>query len=94
MTISKEDALHVAKLARLKLQNEEVELYTAQLNNILDYAQELQQVETKNIEPTFHPVPAKEFLREDTVKEFANKQAIIANGPDVSGTSFVVPKIV
>lgn len=94
MTISKEDTLYVAKLARLKLQADEVDLYTDQLNEIIEYAQELQQVETTNIEPTFHPVPAKEFFREDIVVAFENKQAIIDNGPEVSGTSFVVPKII
>lgn len=93
MSISINDAKHVARLARLDLQSAELELYTNQLNAVLNYAQELQKINTDAIKPTFYSVEEKRDLREDVVKEFSNKQRIIENGPDVSGTSFVVPRI-
>lgn len=94
MTISIDDAKHVAKLARLDLAPAELELYTSQLNNILDYAQSLQKINTENIEPTYSSIEAQRELRADEVKDFNNKEKIIENGPVTSGTSFVVPKIV
>jgi aspartyl-tRNA(Asn)/glutamyl-tRNA(Gln) amidotransferase subunit C len=93
MTISLNDARHVAKLARLALSDEELNTYTNQLNNILDYAQELQKLNTDGIEPTYHSLQVKTVLREDVPVEFPHKENIIKNGPKVSGTSFVVPKI-
>lgn len=93
MSITIKDAQHVAKLARLALKPEELELYTKQLNAILDYAQQLQTLDTADIPPTFNPYGVAAVLREDTVKQFENKQQLVANGPKTEGTSFVVPRI-
>lgn len=93
MSITIKDAQYVAKLARLDLKPEELELYTKQLNAILDYAQQLQTLDTTDIPPTFNPYGAAAILREDTVEQFENKQQLLANGPKVDGTSFVVPRI-
>lgn len=93
MSITIKDAQHVAKLARLALKPEELELYTKQLNAILDYAQQLQSLDTKDIPPTFNPYGTAAVLREDAVKQFTNRQQLVANGPQTEGTSFVVPRI-
>lgn len=93
MSITIKDAEHVAKLSRLALKPEELELYTKQLNAILDYAQQLQALDTKDIPPTLNSSDAAAILREDTVHEFTNKQQLLANGPKIDGTSFVVPRI-
>lgn len=93
MTISINDAKHVAKLARLGLSESELELYTKQLNAVLDYAQQLQVLDTANIQPTFNPFGAETVFREDKVQQFENKKQLIANGPEVEGTSFVVPRV-
>lgn len=93
MTITIKDAEHVAKLARLALKPEELELYTKQLNAILDYAQQLQGLDTQDIPPTFNPYGTAAILRADEVKQFENKQQLLANGPKTDGTSFVVPRI-
>lgn len=94
MTISINDAKHVAKLARLELSPAELELYTGQLNAVLNYAQSLQELDTKNIEPTYTSLEAQREFREDKAIPFENTQKIIDNGPETAGTSFVVPKIV
>ncbi|GBR77360.1 aspartyl/glutamyl-tRNA amidotransferase subunit C [Candidatus Termititenax dinenymphae] len=93
MSININDAKHVADLARLELSDKELTVYTEQLNQILDYAKELENLNTDNIEPTYHSIDTGTVLREDKVVDFANKAGIIKNGPDVSGTSFVVPRI-
>ncbi len=94
MVISLDDAKHVAKLARLDLQKAELELYTKQLNSILDYAQQLQGLDTSKIAPTFHPFHTQTVFREDIARAWPDTQKIIDNGPDIAGTSFVVPKII
>ncbi len=93
MTITIKDAEHVAKLSHLALKTEELELYTNQLNAILDYAQQLQLLDTQDIPPTFNPYGVAAILREDTVQQFENKQQLLANGPKTAGNSFVVPRI-
>jgi aspartyl-tRNA(Asn)/glutamyl-tRNA(Gln) amidotransferase subunit C len=93
MAISINDAKHVADLARLALSEQELAVYTEQLNQILAYAQELQELNTDNVEPTYHSIETGTVLREDKVVEFPNQAGIIQNGPEVSGTSFVVPRI-
>jgi len=94
MSISINDAKHVAKLARLDLESGELELYTSQLNAVLDYAQSLQQINTDQIEPTYSSLDAQRDFRPDQAKPFENTQKIIENGPDTFGSSFVVPKII
>jgi aspartyl-tRNA(Asn)/glutamyl-tRNA(Gln) amidotransferase subunit C len=93
VSISIDDAKHVANLARLELSAAELKTYTAQLNDILKYAEQLQEINTDNVEPTYHALPLTNVMREDNVCEFSNRQRIIDNGPEVSGTNFIVPKI-
>ena len=93
MTIDLNTAKHVADLARLDLSGQELTTYTEQLNQILDYAQELEKINTDNVEPTYHSIATGTVLREDKPADFPHKAEIIKNGPDVSGTSFVVPRI-
>jgi aspartyl-tRNA(Asn)/glutamyl-tRNA(Gln) amidotransferase subunit C len=93
MAISINDAKHVAELARLALSEQELATYTAQLNQILAYAQELEKLNTDQVEPTYHSIEPGTVLREDQVADFPNQAGIIKNGPEVSGTSFVVPRI-
>ncbi|MDR2428669.1 MAG: Asp-tRNA(Asn)/Glu-tRNA(Gln) amidotransferase subunit GatC [Candidatus Margulisbacteria bacterium] len=93
MTISINDAGHVANLARLDLSAQELATYTEQLNQILAYAQELNKLNTDQVEPTYHSIETGTILREDKVIDFPNQAGLLQNGPDVSGTSFVVPRI-
>ncbi|MDR1453288.1 MAG: Asp-tRNA(Asn)/Glu-tRNA(Gln) amidotransferase subunit GatC [Candidatus Margulisbacteria bacterium] len=93
MAISSNDARHAADLARLDLSEQELAVYTEQLNQILTYAQELEKLNTDDVEPTYHSIETSTVLREDKVVEFLNQAGLLKNGPDVSGTSFVVPRI-
>ena len=93
MSVSKKDVEHVAKLARLGLTEEEKELFTNQLSSILDYAKNLNKLDTKNVAPTSHAIPMKNVLREDKVIPCTNPKDIVANGPEVEDNMFRVPRI-
>ena len=93
MSITIKDAEHVAKLSRLALKPEELELYTKQLNAILEYAQQLQTLNTDDIPPTLNSSDAAAVMREDIVQLFKNTHQLLANGPQTEGTSYVVPRI-
>lgn len=94
MKITTETIEYVAHLARLELNNDEIELYTNQLNNILDYMDVLNSLDTRDIEPTTHPMPLICVMREDTVRPSFTKEASIQNAPDRTGSFFRVPPII
>lgn len=83
-----------AHLARLNLTEEEVELYSKQLEDILNYFQKLQELDTSNVEPMAHVLPLNNIWREDEVKESMDQELILMNAPEVENNCFKVPKIV
>ena len=85
---------HVARLARLKLTEEEKDLFTDQLNSILDYMEKLNELDTGAIEPTFHVVSHQNVMRKDEVKESQSQEAALENAPDKAQGCFRVPKII
>ncbi|MDO7788456.1 Asp-tRNA(Asn)/Glu-tRNA(Gln) amidotransferase subunit GatC [Desulforamulus aquiferis] len=92
--ISKQDVEHVALLGRLELSDEEKELYTEQLNKILDAARALQTLDTSSVPPTAHVLPIQNVFREDKVGEHINLEEALANAPEREDNFFKVPKIV
>ncbi|MCL5290020.1 MAG: Asp-tRNA(Asn)/Glu-tRNA(Gln) amidotransferase subunit GatC [Bacillota bacterium] len=92
--ISKQDVEHVALLARLELSEEERELYTRQLNKILDAARALQELNTDGVPPTAHVLPIQNVFREDRAGEHMDPEKALANAPDREENFFKVPKIV
>lgn len=92
--ISKQNVEHVALLARLKLNEEEKELYTQQLNKILDAAKALQEVNTDNVPPTAHVLPIQNVFREDRVGKHIDTEKALSNAPEREENFFKVPKIV
>lgn len=91
--ISVKDVEHVAKLARLELSEEEKQKFTEQLSHILDYFNQLNEVNTENVEPMAHPVPSVNVMREDSVCLPYDRDKILANAPDEEDGYFRVPKI-
>jgi aspartyl-tRNA(Asn)/glutamyl-tRNA(Gln) amidotransferase subunit C len=92
--ITKEDVDHVALLSRLELTGEERELYTRQLNDILEHFQSLQRLDTGNVQPTAHVLPLKNVLREDWVGQHISREEALANCPDRDENYFKVPRII
>ncbi len=94
MKITKEEVEHVALLARLKFSEKEKERFVIQLNNILEYMDQLGKVDTSSVEPTFHAVSQKNIYREDAVMPSLDLENTLANGPDTDRGFFRVPKII
>jgi aspartyl-tRNA(Asn)/glutamyl-tRNA(Gln) amidotransferase subunit C len=94
MKVERGEVEHVARLARLKLSDEEKELFTDQLNAILDYMEKLNELDTGVIEPTFHMVSHQNVMREDAVKASQPQEAALENAPDKTQGCFRVPKII
>jgi aspartyl-tRNA(Asn)/glutamyl-tRNA(Gln) amidotransferase subunit C len=93
MKLSKKDVEHAAKLARLGLSEEEKELFTKQLAQILDYADTINKLDTKGVPPTSHAIPMKNVFRDDKVVTCRETDEIIRNAPEEEGRMFKVPKI-
>ena len=93
MSVSSEDVRRLADLARFELSEKELPVYTAQINQTLDYAQELSKLDIENVEPMYTPLDGGTPLRPDTAQDFARRDILLGNAPEISGTSYVVPRI-
>lgn len=91
--ITIKDVEHVAKLARLELTDEEKELYTKQLGDVLQYVNQMNEVDTSNIEPMTQVVDFVNVMREDKVVYEQTKEELMKNAPEQENGFFRVPKI-
>ncbi len=94
MAITREEVLHVARLARLFLSEDEVDRLKDQLGGILEYIRQLDGLDTRNVVPTSHAVEMGTPFRDDSVLPFGDKEALLANAPDREGDFFRVPRII
>ncbi|WP_300669416.1 Asp-tRNA(Asn)/Glu-tRNA(Gln) amidotransferase subunit GatC [Desulfoluna sp.] len=94
MKITKEEILYVANLARLNVDDVEVEKLAAQIGDILSYVDTLEKVDTDGVEPTTHAIDLTNALREDVVHPHLGAEKTLANAPDEEENMFVVPKVV
>lgn len=94
MALTNKDVEHVAKLACLELTEAERDKYTRQLAAILEYAGQLNELDTTGVEPTAHVLPLSNVFREDTVKPSLPREDVLANAPDPFKGCFRVPKII
>lgn len=92
--ISREDVLHVARLARLELSEPELEKMREQLNSILTYIDRLKELDVAGVEPTSHAVPMVNVMRDDVVVPSFPREEMLANAPDRVGDFFRVPRII
>jgi aspartyl-tRNA(Asn)/glutamyl-tRNA(Gln) amidotransferase subunit C len=91
--IQQDDIRHMAKLARLQLDESEIPLYTEQVGKVLNFFDDLKHVDTSGIVPTAHPMKVSNAFREDVLKpSFTNEQAL-ANAPMAEAPYFMVPQI-
>lgn len=91
--ISKEQVSHVAHLARLYITDEETEMMTKQLSDIISYAEQLNELDTENVKPTAHVLDMRNVMRKDEPKEWIKKEDVIKNAPDQKDGQFRVPSI-
>ncbi|MGB9715785.1 MAG: Asp-tRNA(Asn)/Glu-tRNA(Gln) amidotransferase subunit GatC [Thermodesulfovibrionales bacterium] len=94
MKISREEIEHIASLARLHLSEEEKNLFGSQLSRILDYMEKLNEIDTRDIEPTSHVLPLFNVMRDDILKPSIPREVALANAPDHTDKFYRVPKII
>jgi aspartyl-tRNA(Asn)/glutamyl-tRNA(Gln) amidotransferase subunit C len=94
MALTREEVLHVAELARLSLSPEEIELFTVQLNEILEYVEKLQELDTSGVAPLAHVIPLFNVFREDLVRESLPLDAVLENAPAREDGNFLVPRVI
>jgi aspartyl-tRNA(Asn)/glutamyl-tRNA(Gln) amidotransferase subunit C len=93
MKLTKEEVLHIAKLARLGVSDEDVARFQEQLSNILENFESLQKVDTSDIPPTAQPNPLQNILKEDLVKPSLAQEDVLANAPKREGEFFRVKAV-
>jgi aspartyl-tRNA(Asn)/glutamyl-tRNA(Gln) amidotransferase subunit C len=93
MTITRADVEYVARLARLGLDEAEVERLTAELSHILDAMQALAQLDTSAIPPTAQVIPLRNVMRADVSRPCWPVEDILRNAPATRGQQFLVPPV-
>lgn len=88
-----DDIRKVASLARLALDDEELQASGKQLTSILEYVRLLDEVDITEVAPMTHPVPAENVFRKDQMLPSLPREAALSNAPKTDGEFFVVPKI-
>ena len=93
---SRDDLTRVASLARLALTGDEHELFARQLAQVLDYARQVQSVDTSGVPPTSHPTGAISPLRDDEVRPSLPRDAALSQAPDGDPAAglFKVPRVI
>jgi len=94
MPISRADVEHVARLARLRLTDEELDTYQAQLAVILEEADKIRRLPTEGVPPTAHAVPMANVWREDVVGPTLTQAEALSTAPEVEQDRFKVPRII
>ena len=94
MIISKKEVEHVANLAKLELDEKDVERFAGQIGDILAYVDKLNQVDTQGVSPTSHAISLTNAFREDEVAEQLDRELSLDNAPEKEDGTFLVPKII
>ena len=81
VALTDSDVLHIARLARIELSDEEVRRFAGQLSGILDHFAALAAVPTEGVEPTAHPLPLSNVMRADEVASSLPRTEVLANAP-------------
>ncbi|HYW19898.1 MAG TPA: Asp-tRNA(Asn)/Glu-tRNA(Gln) amidotransferase subunit GatC [Nodularia sp. (in: cyanobacteria)] len=91
--IDREQVHKVALLARLELTPEEEQQFTTQLGNILDYIEQLNEVDVSDVLPTTRAIDVSNVTRKDDLQPYPEREAILNGAPEQEGEFFKVPKI-
>lgn len=94
MSVTRDDVRHIASLARLDFSDEEEKEMAGELSRILDYADELDDVDTSGVEPMSHVLELTNVTREDDVDSRIDRDDALHNAPDAGDGFFRVPKVI
>ena len=93
MKVTKKDLENVAVLSRLAIPADKEEQYTNQLNDVLTYMENLNSINTDDVQPIAHVLPISNVFRDDVVKESLDRDLALSNAPRKDDGYFKVPKI-
>jgi aspartyl-tRNA(Asn)/glutamyl-tRNA(Gln) amidotransferase subunit C len=94
MSVDTTTVRHIAKLARIAVNDCEVDALVPELNNILGWVEQLQEVDVTGVEPMTAVIPNKQRLREDEVTDGAIRDKVLSNAPVAEHGFFAVPKVI
>ena len=94
MSLSKEQVQHLALLARLSLDEKDIDEVVEKLSSIVDFVDQLQAVPTDDVVPMAHPMDMSQRLRADAVTETNDRDKIQQNAPSVENGLYIVPKVI
>jgi len=94
MSIDTEEARRVAKLARIRVEDEDLPALAAEFNAILGFIDELNEIDVEGVEPMTSVVPQRLTRRQDVVTEGGQPAKVLSNAPDAREGFFAVPKVV
>jgi aspartyl-tRNA(Asn)/glutamyl-tRNA(Gln) amidotransferase subunit C len=91
--ITRDDVAHVARLARLRLADEELDRFTGQLAAVLEHARDVEALDLADVPPTAHPYPLRNVLRPDEPGPSLDRDDVLAQAPAADGGRFAVPPV-
>ncbi len=92
--VDRDEVKRVAKLAMLELKEDQIDKFAAQFNEILEYMEQINELDLSNCEAAFHITELQNVFREDEVKPSMDRDVILKNAPETDGESFKVPKVI
>lgn len=93
MGLTQADVQKIASLARLKITDEEAETLAAQLDQVITYIEQLNEVDTEGVEPMAHAIEQVNVLAEDTVRDSFSREQILRNAPSRDDECYRVPPV-
>jgi aspartyl-tRNA(Asn)/glutamyl-tRNA(Gln) amidotransferase subunit C len=91
--ITADDVRHVARLARLAVTDDEVSLFTGQLEAVLQHARDVEALDVSGVPPTAHPLPLQNVFRDDVPGPSLDRDEVLAMAPAAEDGRFRVPRI-
>ena len=91
--ITRDEVVHVARLARLSLSDAEIDEFTGQLGDILEHAADIEALDVGTVEPTAHPLPMVNVLRPDELRPALDRDLLLSQAPAAEDGQFRVPPI-
>lgn len=93
MEIKREDIEHIAKLSMLNLSDEEITRYTKDMEQIVGFANKINDIDTSEIEESAFALDAKNVFRKDEVRESFDRELLLSNAPNSNGEAYSLPNV-
>lgn len=93
MSVTREELIYIAKLANLKIKEEEVDTYLVNLQNILEFANTVNNANVEGLKETIASLDNHNVFRKDEIVEFKNREGLLSNAPEMEQDMFKIPKV-